>query len=347
MTTSFDSGTNNGLMRWRARAFVDADVNIQEGTYPLDDAQAIIATANAVEAPLSRRLDIFFGEYASDDDKLEQAFLRAIDLVELFLDKIAIAGWAAVRMVDGPIVGPEWTNRDDFVIGVSQAWVYRSPIAVGPSNFLGLTDEPKHKAARQAARLIRRAMSTYSPEEAWLYVYSALELMAKESTTEHVMESCSNCGFQKKGQLATARRLREILNELGIDKKTADWLRNVRGSIAHGGALQSAIRINEIQKALGAGLGRAITLIATAGDASVRRERNVVPGLPLVMHRIRRIPSGDFLLIDTRWMSPATFPEVSNNADPASDSRIEIGMPMKNGLPIIPEWAWPDHHSDE
>lgn len=326
--------------RWTARALIYADVDLQTGQYEHDHSTVRISR------PISERdanqgvriLDLYFSHYDTHEIDVREPYLDALDHIEKFLDRVAIAGWAQVEILDGPAILPEFISKgEQFLIAYPLVEITRKAISIGPDNLRNLGGTLPERNSWAAARLVRRSLAAGSPEEAWLYTYSALETIAEATTTEKVSTQCPKCKYAWDGVPASARRLRKILIELGIEQEESDGFRRLRGKVAHGSAVTKAERIDELHEALGRAQGKALQLVAGAVGLRIRRPRNVVEGLCL-FQALARESEGTIQILKGSWTGPLIFPEVTEHCDPDAEATVFAGLPRSGSGPPVPNW---------
>lgn len=327
-------------VQWRARYIIWADVALDLGDYASPEALFVVRRASFDGASaLHRILDVSIEPTAD----IRSAFLRSIELSDLFMDRVAIAGWASTHVDAFVSICPSVISvGHPFQMGTVDAVIDRSPIRVGPSDLVW-SSPPEPKTAWQMARLVRTALASSSVTERWLSLYASLERLAEADTTERTSTRCTNCGHEAQGHPATAKFIRSTLSTFGVSQKDADAYRGLRGQVAHGSGRRTPDFVAKVTQAIGALEGHVLSLTAERLGAKIKRPNNVVVGQPLSVHTCVKLPDGRYSVTDSQWTGPATFPQASRCVDAADGHRVIHGVSQRpEGGPWIDPLAWPE-----
>lgn len=323
--------------RWRIRAICTFDVSLQTGEYEHNSSTVRVSQLPQNPVPPNQLLLDLFIE-AESDILATEIFVRGYDILNEFLDRVALAGCSPAVLNDILSAVPtEVAFGEEFDLANSYAVVDQgSPIVTPKDLALVHWKEPDSLCSR-TFRLLRLALSAPTVEEHYLKLYSVLEQIAEEETTERILQKCPNCKHEVEGSLATANYIRKLIKEAGGDENLSTAWRKLRGKVAHGGGLRNKSFLDELTKAIGGVEAVCIGLIGLRCGAQVRRKGRFIVGFPLVNWRCVAKADGTFKYHPSKWSVRVAITGLANQPQPAQS----IGIAWSSGTGIHP-LAWPD-----
>jgi hypothetical protein len=158
----------------------------------------------------------------------------------------------------------------EFEMVVPDYAYIRTRVPITPSDISLFDATPASESTRFARGRIRRALDSQALEDRLLNDYLALERIANTETADTIRHRCSACGVESDtGRKATARYIRQLLNDDGVKESSANEATSTRGQLAHGGGVRDEAFLIKLCRLVSAVEGTAVGVTAErSGECS-------------------------------------------------------------------------------
>lgn len=335
---------------WRLRTAIRSEVVIEIGEFSTSQVKVNVFAINKENTengdtipPNIRYCDI----YLLDDNKKDifEAFAFLYDEINNILDRVSLAsyGWATIHSILS--IAPDKVKpKEEFEIAFPQFSTHRKTVNLDLENIKSGIEI--NFTQQRWGRLLRLGLNASSEEEKFICYYSLLEEIAREESSEFIINTCGNCGAQvNTGRKATNNFIKSLMKKHGMESKLVDKAPEIRNKIAHGGAKKDKIHLANVEK-----INSYMEEICLL-ELESRLKINVINRLhahiidvPMVKHRCVSNTDMSFDLIQSTQTIPARFVKLKHESEGAFQSQAaQIGMPLdKNGAPIIHPFSWPE-----
>jgi len=327
------------MTSYRSRAIILTGAKLAPGEYQVRES-AITVLDKPVPGLGDQHCILNIDLKSESSMSIRDAFIRSYDIIDEFLDRIALVAYCPAVLVKFISTSPSRVSvGEEFDMATEELLIRNTPINVSPTDFTIFDAHKTDSAPIQACRLIRKALSFASIEERFLYLYQVFERISEDETTEKIREECPNCGDVKEKGKATSRYMKKLLNDFGIEHGKSRDLSELRGKLAHGAGLRNQAFLKELAEAIGKIEAASVSVAVNRCNATLQNTQGVVIGRPMTLRRCVKKSDGSFKILSTHWEAAITIAKVTRCASTGQNTQIDFGQPMNE--PII-DIAWPD-----
>jgi hypothetical protein len=332
---------------WRTLAAISTECDLESGEYRVAGNRVRVSAARyaiTVSQPGDKRaIEILLDIDTFPDVKAAHAYAEGI-LAE-FLDRVALSGYASTRLERLVSTCPlSVLPGEEFEMVIPDMDYQRTRVRVSPSDISRFDTVLTTDSVQFARNRIRKALESPSLEDRLLNDYIALERVADDETADTVKQTCSNCNETvDTGRKATAKYIRQLLVEDGVDAKVAREVTTLRGRLAHGAGLRTESFLRDVCRLVAVVEGTAVGVTAERSGALVRHPDQLIPALPVTRYSCKRHFDGGFSILGFERKTTTSVASVKRAKAPAPGAQVLLGISTDEtgALPIDPD-AWPD-----
>lgn len=265
-------------------------------------------------------------------ETVSDALVRGIDIIDQFLDAIAIVSYGSARRTDAAVSRPpRLAVGQSSELATLRAHMIISSADVEPDDIKAFTEQVVENSRTAAgARYLREALTATSPSDAHWGCWAALETIAWDESDELRSTRCSHCGeVETTRERATMPKVREFFVDAGSSGQEATRQRQMRAKIVHGGSLKNVDAQSDAAKQVAKIEPVAMRTVATRTGLPLRTPRSIVHGLPIVVWNIHRSSSEQVDWTPASFEVSAAFVEVQSDEPVTKHRNIEIGLQIR------------------
>jgi len=334
---------------WRLRVTIESEVIIDIGNFK--DPHVIfrifeINDKNTKDGNLAppnlRYCDILLQDDVGD---IFEAYAFLYDKLNSFLDRLSLVSYGKSAIHSVLSIAPKSVSpNEEFEIAFPQYKTDRKTISINLSDLK--YDNEITPEQQRWERLLRLGLNANSEEEKCISYYSLLEEIARNESSEFIVNTCKNCQHEvKTGRKATNNFIMALMKKYCIDKELIKKAPGIRNKIAHGGSKKDKSFYSDVAK-INSHLEEVCLLELESRlkvDIINRLSAHIID-IPMVKHMCKCDSENSFELMETTQVIPARFVKLKHSSESAfSDQTALIGMPLDSqGKPIINAFSWPD-----
>jgi hypothetical protein len=337
------------ICMWRLRTVIKSEVVIEIGDFTTSHVRFNVFAINKENTlngeaipPNMRYCDVLLFDNMTD---ILDAFAFLYNEINGFLDRVSLAsyGWASIH--DILSIAPDKVKpNEEFEIAFPQFSINRKTINLNLSNLKSKVE--LNFSQQRWARLLRLGLNASSEEEKFICYYSLLEEIAREESSEFIVNTCKNCNTQvNTGRKATNNFIKNLMKKHDMEFDLVDKAPEIRNKIAHGGADKNKAYFSYVAK-INSHMEE-ICLIELESrlkiDVINRLHAHIID-IPMVKHHCICNMENSFDLIQSTQTLPARFVKLKHSSESMFQNQTaQVGMPLdKNGMPIINPFSWPE-----
>lgn len=334
---------------WRLRVIIESEVIIETGAFK--DAHVVFSvfeinnknTKNGNSIPPNLRYcDIVLSDEVKD---IFEAYALLYDKLNSFLDRLSLASYGKSAINSVLSIAPKSVSSNEkFEIAFPQYKIERKTINIKlPSLKYDTEITPEQQ---RWERLLRLGLNAISEEEKYISYYSLLEEIARNESSEFIVNTCENCQHEiNTGRKATNNFIKTLMKKYGVDDQLIKKAPNIRNKIAHGGSKKDKSFYSDVAE-INSHLEEVCLLeLESRLKVDIINRLNVhIIDIPMVKHICKCDTEGAFELIETIQTIPARFVKLKHSSESAfGDQTALIGTPLDSqGRPFINAFSWPD-----
>lgn len=278
------------------------------------------------------------------EDKIQEVYLKSLDIVEKFLDFASLIGYCEVQMLDHIITIPTYSEVGKEFEGLSSKIIHKRTYKEG----ITATDLLKigqigvvNQYLEIALSFLRRALSTQSLEEKIIMLASCLEKIASVESNEYVKTKCAECGHEKDTSMkATKRFLKDILVKKGAsNKEVQNFLDRDRNKVAHGGGVRDVKFYSELKESILKVQHLVVEIMSEKLGVDLVNSGTSVIDLPAAIYKYIKQADGSFDLTGEdaiRFYSIAGISRVNNMSERAkSNLTLDLALTTDSSNPML------------
>lgn len=328
--------------RWKSCFIIFSEVIIANDTYNIDDfILKVEPIPDIIQVDKSSRFKLITNSFAiSSADSIENAYLKSINGVKTFLNRISLIGYCETQLVSHWIttiekceVGEKFEVLSSVIRNVRD-FKYE----ITPASLLKLS-KTKEPYLEIALSFLKRALSTQSLEEKIIMLASCLERLGLEECKDYSHTKCEKCGYEVvTNNKLTKRWSKEILKQKGATSTAiANFLERDRNKIAHGGGERDVAFYSDLKQSILKIQHLIVEIMAERYDAEFVNSQTSVIDLPFVVYEYEKGEMGYAMTKKPIKFSSMAGISIINNASKRAKENLtfEVGVSFNESNPII------------
>ena len=278
-----------------------------------------------------------------DTNSIEDAHIVGIDLINTFLDRLAVVTYSRCSVLKIISTCPASVSPGiEFHIATQDLYSSVVTQKVLPDHIAAFEKLPSNSVVHEAAHHARKALSEVDSGHQLLHLHIAAERIALSETAEKVEHKCPSCQHVLDSKPASRRAVRALLGKRAVSRKDCDDASTYRSCVAHGSGKRDLAFYERVTELAGAVEGAVLSTIAERSGIKILQRRSIVVGMPLTISRARRNGDGSFIIMDgeekdAKWKVKARLISLAEDvSEPGGD--VEWGFPKA----IIDPIGWPE-----
>jgi hypothetical protein len=330
---------NSKLIFWRNLSICEINCDLTDSYFKVESTNILVKRIDANHYVVSTEID------PEKYPELLGAHLRAEGILNEFLDRISITGYARVKLIKNVSTTLNIVKLGaQFEMLIPSVFYNRTQAKVTPEDILRYDISEPTEGTRFARSLIRKSLSSEFYEDRFLSSYIALERIADDETSENVFSQCPNCGSEKDtGRKATARFIRSLLESDGTKPKIAKKITAFRGQIAHGSREKNKDFVQDACRYTAATQAVATGVVADRSGAVVRNSEEILYVNPHIIYTCVSHKQNVFSILGFKLSAIAVASRVTRSVEATGENhQVDIGITTdQSGFIPISETAWP------
>lgn len=285
-------------------------------------------------------LSAYYLDLEHDAASVEEAFVRGTDLLDAFLDALALVSFGGV--LRSPVVSrtPLITADSPGVLATLGTHQSVSPVEVLPGDLAAYSDNiAEGSPTAIALRHLRDALGARHSSGAQQNYWGAIEAIAAAESEERVQRTCPTCGAVQEGEVATQSLIRRFFEEYGSTRREANEQRVTRSKTVHGAGLRDVARQIEVGKRVAAIEPVAMQLLAERTGLTPATHAGLVVGLPVAVYDLFW-EAGELKVRAKSWESMAAFTQLPREKSLGRHREVQIGISTQPDARTAELGAW-------
>lgn len=282
----------------------------------------------------------YYLDLEHEAELVEDAFVRGTDLLDAFLDALALVSFGGA--LRSPVVSrtPLVTEDSPGLLATLGTHQSLSPVEVLPADLVAYSDNVAEGSPTAIAlRHLRDALAARHSSGAQQNYRGAIEAIAASESEERVQHTCPTCSAVREGDIATQPLIRRFFEEYGSNRWEANEQRVTRSKTVHGAGLRDVARQIEVGRRVAAVEPIAMQLLADRSGLTPATHAGLVVGFPVAVYDLFQ-EAGELKVRAKSWESTAAFTQLPREKTLGRHRRVEIGISQQPDERTAELGAW-------